>query len=193
MHITITGRLGSGKSTVAKILVKDHGYTYYSTGTIMRELAAEAGVSILEYNQMCVDDPTEDRKIDDRTREVAIARCDENMIFDSRMAWFFAPDTFKVYVTVDPAVAAGRVHIDPRPGEPDSAAEIYEELENRSKVEQARFVKFYGPGADYYDWNNFNLIVDSTNRSAEEVARVIWTAYEAYTVDPVANAHVEVL
>ncbi len=193
MHITITGRLGSGKSTVAKLLVKDHGYTYYSTGTIMRELAAEAGVSILEYNQMCVDDPTEDRKIDDRTREVAIARRDENMIFDSRMAWFFAPDTFKVYVTVDPAVAARRVHIDPRPGEPDSAAEIYEELENRSKVEQARFIKFYGPGADYYDWNNFNLIVDSTTRSAEEVAEAIWAAYEAYVADPGANAHVELL
>ena len=48
MHITITGRLGSGKSTVAKLIVADHGYTYYSTGNIMRELAAEAGISILE-------------------------------------------------------------------------------------------------------------------------------------------------
>ena len=26
MHITITGRLGSGKSTVAKIIVAEHGY-----------------------------------------------------------------------------------------------------------------------------------------------------------------------
>ena len=103
MHITITGRLGSGKSTVAKILVEKHGYTYYSTGNIMRELAQEAGISILEYNRRCVGDPTEDRKIDDRTREVAIRMREqgENLIFDSRMAWFFAPDTFKVYVTVD--------------------------------------------------------------------------------------------
>ena len=51
MHITITGRLGSGKSTVAKLIVENHGYTYYSTGNIMRELAAEAGISILEYNR----------------------------------------------------------------------------------------------------------------------------------------------
>ena len=26
MHITITGRLGSGKSTVAKLIVADHGF-----------------------------------------------------------------------------------------------------------------------------------------------------------------------
>ncbi len=193
MHITITGRLGSGKSTAAKIIVEKYGYHYYSTGTIMRELAKEAGISILEYNQRCVDDPTEDRKIDDRTRAFAIEHRDEKLVFDSRMAWFFAPDTFKVYVTVDPAVAASRVNIDPRPGEPNSEVEIYCELEERSKVEQARFIKFYGEAADYYNWQNFNLIVDSTHRSAEEVADIIWEAYRAYCEDPVANAHVEKL
>ncbi len=193
MHITITGRLGSGKSTAAKIIVKKHGYSYYSTGVIMRLLAEEAGISILEYNQRCMDDPTEDRKIDDRTRAFAIEHKDEDLVFDSRMAWFFAPDTFKVYVTVDPAVAAARVQIDPRPGEPDSAVELYRELEERSKVEQARFIKFYGEGADYYNWQNFNLIIDSTHRTAEEVADDIWAAYEAYRADPIGRAHVEMV
>ena len=193
MHITITGRLGSGKSTVAKLIAAKHDYTYYSTGTIMRELAAEAGLSICDYNKRIADDPTEDRKIDDRTREVAIARRDENMVFDSRMAWFFAPDTFKVYVTVDPAVAAARVNIDPRPGEPNSEIEIYHELEERSKVEQARFIKFYGEGADYYNQKNYNLIIDSTTRTAEEVANAIWAAFEAYRADPAGNAYVEML
>ncbi len=193
MHITITGRLGSGKTTVAKRIAEKHTFTYYSTGTIMRELAAEVGLSICDYNKMIVNDPTEDRKIDDRTREVAIARREENMVFDSRMAWFFAPDTFKVYVTVDPAVAAARVKIDPRPGEPNSEVEIYHELEERSKVEQARFIKFYGEGADYYNWKNFNLIIDSTTRTVEEVSDAIWAAAEAYAKDPVANAYVEIL
>ncbi len=193
MHITITGRLGSGKSTVAKLIAAQHNYTYYSTGTIMRELAAEAGLSICDYNKLITNDPTEDRKIDDRTREVAISRRDEDIVFDSRMAWFFAPDTFKVYVTVDPAVAAARVKIDPRPGEPNSEVEIYGELEERSKVEQARFIKFYGEGADYYNWENYNLVIDSTHRTAEEVAGEIWTAFMAYCADPVGGAHVEML
>lgn len=193
MHITITGRLGSGKSTVAKMIAADHDCIYYSTGTAMRELAAERGVDILTYNKLIADDPTEDRKIDERTRQVALDNREKHMVFDSRMAWFFAPDTFKVYVTVDPAVAAGRVHIDPRPGEPASVVELYQELEDRSRVEQARFIKFYGEGADYYDLNNYNLIIDSTNRTPEEVAAAIWSACEAYYADPQANARLELL
>jgi hypothetical protein len=35
--------------------------------------------------------------------------------------------------------------------------------------------------------------VDSTSRTAEEVAEVIWQAFEAYQADPVANRHVEAL
>ena len=32
MHITITGRLGSGKTTVCRILSDKYGYEIYSTG-----------------------------------------------------------------------------------------------------------------------------------------------------------------
>lgn len=193
MHITITGRLGSGKTTVAKILGEDRNYSYYSTGSIIRALADEAGMTLCDYNKKLEADPTEDRKVDDRTREVAIARKDDDMIFDSRMAWFFAPVSFKVYVTVDPAEAARRVKIDPRPGEPNSEVEIYLELEERSRSEQSRFIKFYGEGADYYNWKNYNLIVDSTHRTPKEVADVIWETYVAYCADPAANAYVEIL
>ena len=42
MNITITGNLGSGKSSVAKIL-KEKGYEYSSTGNIFRQLAMEKG------------------------------------------------------------------------------------------------------------------------------------------------------
>ncbi len=193
MHITITGRLGSGKSTVAKILSEHDGYTYYSTGTIMRELAEEAGMSICDYNEMLKNNPEVDQQIDDRTRETAISRRDENIVFDSRMAWFFAPDTFKVYVTVDPAIAAARVKIDPRPGEPDSEVEIYRELEQRSRIEQARFIQFYGEGADYYNLQNYNLVVSSSHRTAEEVADVIRRALADYMADAEGHAHVEFL
>ena len=32
MHITLTGNLGSGKSTLSKILEADYGYEIFSTG-----------------------------------------------------------------------------------------------------------------------------------------------------------------
>ena len=39
MHITITGNLGSGKSTIAKYIRDEYGFEIYSTGTIQRKLA----------------------------------------------------------------------------------------------------------------------------------------------------------
>ena len=32
MFITITGELGSGKTTIAKILNQEYGFVFYSTG-----------------------------------------------------------------------------------------------------------------------------------------------------------------
>ena len=50
MNISITGNLGSGKSSVAKILQKK-GYEIFSTGKVFRELAMEKGVSVEEFNR----------------------------------------------------------------------------------------------------------------------------------------------
>jgi guanosine-3',5'-bis(diphosphate) 3'-pyrophosphohydrolase len=43
-HIAITGDLGSGKSSVAKIICQKAGYDYFSTGSLQRKLAAEKGM-----------------------------------------------------------------------------------------------------------------------------------------------------
>ena len=51
MHITITGKLGSGKSTVAKKLVELYGFEIFSTGAILRAAAAERGMDVLELNK----------------------------------------------------------------------------------------------------------------------------------------------
>ena len=50
--ITISGMLGSGKSTVAKILAQKLDYGYYSTGNAQREIAQKRGLTTLELNQL---------------------------------------------------------------------------------------------------------------------------------------------
>lgn len=52
MHITLTGNLGSGKSTISKIMSSKYGFEIYSTGTTIRELAAERGLTVLEMNEL---------------------------------------------------------------------------------------------------------------------------------------------
>ena len=196
MHITITGKLGSGKSTVAKKLVEQFGFEIFSTGAILRAAAAERGMDVLELNKELSAKLDSDRSMDDlidnTTIRVANERKDDKLIFDSRMAWHFVPDSFKVFVTVAPCVAAARVMKDPRPGEPcEDENALCAELVERSKVEQARFMQLYG--VDYYDYNNYNLVVDSSNRTPDEVVALIWEGFNAYVQDPAGYGHKEML
>jgi len=196
MHITITGKLGSGKSTVAKMLAHEDGFEIFSTGAILRAAAAERGMDLLDLNKELNANLDSDRSMDDlidsTTVRVAAERRGDKLIFDSRMAWHFVPDSFKVFVTVDPMVAAERVMKDPRPGEPaEDVHELCAELVERSKVEQARFVYLYG--VDYYDYNNFNLVVDSSHRAPAEVLAIIRAEMDAFAKDPAGYGHKEFL
>ena len=196
MHITITGKLGSGKSTVAKKLVERYGFEIFSTGAILRAAAAERGMDLLELNKELNSKLDSDRSMDDlidnTTIRVAAERKNDKLIFDSRMAWHFVPGAFKVFVTVDPRVAAERVMKDPRPGEPaEDVDELCAELVERSKVEQARFQYLYG--VDYYDYKNFDLVVDSSNRTPDEVMAIVWEHFNAFLLDPAGYEHPELL
>ena len=51
MQISITGKLGSGKSTVCKMIRDRYDYEIFSTGAIQREVAREMGISTLELNK----------------------------------------------------------------------------------------------------------------------------------------------
>ena len=48
MHITITGNLGSGKSTICKLLNEKYQFEIYSTRS--RELARQMNMTTLELN-----------------------------------------------------------------------------------------------------------------------------------------------
>ena len=196
MHITITGKLGSGKSTVAKKLVELYGFEIFSTGAILRAAAAERGMDLLDLNKELNSKLDSDRSMDDlldnTTIRVASERKDDKLIFDSRMAWHFVPGAFKVFVTVDPRVAAERVLKDPRPGEPaEDVDELCAELVERSKVEQARFQYLYG--VDYYDYKNFDLVVDSSHRTPDEVTALVWENFNEYLQNPAGYSHKELL
>ena len=107
MHIAITGNLGSGKSTVASILADRLGYETYSTGSVQRHAASEMGITTLELNERMMTDPSFDHVIDDTVTKISLER--DHIIFDSRMAWHFAKNAFRVFITVDIAEAAHRV------------------------------------------------------------------------------------
>ena len=174
MHITITGNLGSGKSTIAKYIRDEYGFEIYSTGTIQRKLAKELGKTTLEMNELMCSDPKYDNMIDDATTRTARENTDKDIIFDSRLAWNFVEKSFKVFVSVSLNEAAKRVYNDTNRGvveEYSSLHEAKDKLKQRAKTENVRFKDMYN--LECFDFNNYNLVIDSTYNKPEEIARVV--------------------
>lgn len=176
MNITITGNLGSGKSSIAKIL-KEKGYEIVSTGQIFRQLAMEKGLSVEEFNKQVNEaasrgDRSVDKMIDDMTAKIGAER--DMIVFDSRLAWHFAPQSFKVFVITDIDEASRRVfHDSQRAGSESyaSQADCKKALINRQKLETVRYKDIYG--IDYYDMSNYNLVIESTSAAPAQIAQEI--------------------
>lgn len=193
MHITITGRLGSGKSTVCRIFSDKYGYEIYSTGTIHRRIAAEKGISALEMNELMATDLSFDHMIDDAVSRISRENRDRTLIFDSRMAWHFACDSFRVFMHIDPAIAARRVIADDR-GEVEKYTDIDDarrQLLARAMSENTRYKRIYG--VDNLDYRNFDLIVDSATISPEALAELILAEFKRYAADPATYSHPRLL
>lgn len=180
MLISITGRLGSGKSTICNMLKEKYGYQIYSTGAVQREYARSLGISTLELNQRMKEHPNLDAEIDNTVTRISLERCDEDLIFDSRMAWHFAKNTFKIFLTIEPCEAARRVMANQRGDEEHytDESEACEKLVERSRVERERFMNIYG--VDYYDYNNFDLVIDTTQKTPEEILNIIIDSISDY-------------
>jgi cytidylate kinase len=174
--ITITGALGSGKSTVAKKLAEQLNLIYYSTGSAQRKIAEKMGITTLQLNQLAETDKSIDDKID------AVIKSMNNdgngYIVDSRLAWHFMPNSFKVKLEVNPTEAASRIFNDnSRSSESkyQSPEEVFNATALRRKSERERFLKYYQ--VDIEDNNNFDLIVDTSNLSVDDVCDIIKKAF----------------
>ncbi len=183
MHITITGNLGSGKSTICKILEDKYGFEIYSTGKVQREIAREMNISTLEMNRLMCSDRKYDTMIDDATARISRENRDKNIIFDSRLAWNFVEQSFKVFLSVSLDVAAERVMKDNRGKEEKyaSLAEAKEMLAARAQTEDRRYKDMYN--LNYFDFSNYNLVIDSTFSTPEKIASVIMLEAKKFEAD----------
>ena len=175
-HITVTGDLGSGKSSICSKLAEKYGASRLSTGGVQRELAAKLGITTLELNRMADVDPTIDQQIDGVFK--TLEDREDMLIVDSRMAWHFMPHSFKLCMTCDPVIAAQRIWEHQRAGEGyANAEECLIGITARKDSEHQRFFRTYGVRLG--DQSNYDLVVDTTHRSKDETAEIVFAAYEA--------------
>ena len=177
-HITLSGELGSGKSTVANYLISKMPFKIVSAGLLFRQLAAQHGMSAKEFNEFIENDPKYDHYVDDTMAE--LGRTDEKIIFDSRMAWHFVPQSFKIYLYVDVDTATERIFNDKgRVSESYSdKATARQEIIDRRKSELLRYQNFYH--CDLDDYSNYDLIVDTSHASRDEVNELVYNSFKAF-------------
>ena len=177
-HITLSGELGSGKSTVANYLISKMPFRIVSAGLLFRQLAAKHGMSAKEFNEFIENDPKYDHYVDDTMAE--LGRTDEKIIFDSRMAWHFVPSSFKIYLYVDVDTATERIFNDVgRVSESYSdKATARQEIIDRRKSELLRYQNFYHCNLD--DYSNYDLIIDTSHATREEVNELVYNSFKAF-------------
>jgi cytidylate kinase len=175
--ISLAGDLGSGKSTVSEILIKRLGAEYYSTGAIVRSIAEKHGMSVTELNVYMETHPEIDHEIDDGLR--ALSDVDKLLIIDSRMAWHFTDGTFKVYLSLDIETSAYRIMNANRQGEhAKSLEETIVMTKARRESEKKRYMTQYG--VDIKDLTNYDLVIDTSRVSPDEVAERIIAGFEEW-------------
>lgn len=179
--IAISGDIAAGKGTVAEILMKKLNYTIYKNGEYFRSLAKEMGMSVTEFNKYVEGHPEIDKQIENRATEYSETH--ENYIIDARLGWYSVPESFKVYLKVDINEAAKRAFNDAKRKETENLKTIEEQKNDilkRYKLENERYLKIYGIHRD--DMNNYDLVIETTNLTPEEVANTIIKEYNNWLI-----------
>jgi cytidylate kinase len=136
-------------------------------GDLHRQMAEARGMSALQLNIHAERDETVDDRIDQL--QAKMAKSGERLVVDSRLAWFFFTDAFKVHLIVDPTVAAQRVMSRPASDVESypSVKEAINRLQERADSERLRFLRKYK--IDKARLRNYDLICDSTRARPEDI------------------------
>ena len=134
-------------------------------------------MSIVDFQIYLNEHPDLDRTIEKSAAEYA--QDHDNFIIDARLGWYAVPDSFKVYLKVDVDVAAERAFEDASRKNTEPFANLEEAKDKilyRHKEETNRWQEEYKVNRD--DMSNYDLVIDTTNLTPEEVCNTVLTAYE---------------
>ncbi len=180
--ITIAGRPGSGKSITSKTLAELLGYEHFSSGDLFRQLGEEQGLDVLDTNLNAEQNKSIDLAVDAKLRE--IGETQDNLVIDSRTAWHWIPQSFKVFLDLDLDVAASRIIAnmdEDRIKSENISSDPHEyalQLQERLDSETRRYKNLYE--IDPYNTENYDLVVDTSVNSIQGVVDIIQDAYNQH-------------
>lgn len=164
MKISISGPSSSGKSSLAKALGECFGLEVYSAGTIFREVAQKRGIKLEELSKLAEEEL--DKIVDERTK--FICQTKDNFIIEGRLAIYFCPNSFKIFLTALKEKRAERLAI----RENLDFSKALELLEKRDKNDFERYKKLYGIENYEEEFKKIaDVVIESTFMSLEETIK----------------------
>lgn len=169
MRIAISGPPGSGKTTVSEIVAERKGFRLVLVGQLFRQMAVERKMDLATFGRFAEEDETIDRELDDRT--VAVAMADEDIVIEGRLTGALLKrngiEAFAVHIDASEEVRCQRI----AKREKKSADAVLEGMRKRESSEKKRYFAYYG--IDPMDKTIYDLWIDSSDKSAEEIADAI--------------------
>ncbi len=177
MLLTVSGPPGSGKSTSAAALADAFGLDHVSGGDIFRTLAAERGLSPVEFNELAEEDDQIDRDLDRRLRDIALER--DDVVLESRLAGWLAADHADLKIWLDAPVAVRAERIADR--EDKSVDVAREETLRREASEALRYEAYYN--IDINDLTIYDIAYNTARWGPQSVRGMLTTAIESYDAE----------
>jgi cytidylate kinase len=139
-------------------------------GGIFRDEDDRRGISVGQFSQLCKNDLDVDRSLDTQLKEYLTAANGPDIV-ESRLSGWWASnlklDCLRVWVKVTPEESASRIQT--REGGDLETRLI--ESETRQSDDKDRYRLLYDIDLD--DMSPYNLIIDATGLSAEEVFELV--------------------
>jgi len=169
MRISISGPPGSGKTTVCMLVANHLGYDHILVGQVFRQMALERKMDLETFGKLAEEDETIDKELDERM--LALARAHDNIVLEGRLTGAMLKSrkiqVFAVFVIADERIRAERI----ARREMKDVELVLREIRSRERSEKKRYLAYYG--INPYDQSLYDMWLDSTNVTAEQVAETI--------------------
>jgi len=173
MILVIGGPPGSGKTTVAERWAAARGAVLVSAGTRFRAMAKDRGLSLEALGSAAERDPSIDRALDKAVLSEIRAHVAKgrDVVVDGRIqAYLLAKEKIPcLKVLIDAPLAVRAKRIAGREG--TTVEEAKREITARERSEGIRYKSIYG--IDLGDTRIFDLMIDSRDRTPDEIVTLI--------------------
>lgn len=171
MIITVSGKVGSGKTTISKLFAKKLGYKHYSIGNMRGKMAFDMGLTINELNDIGLKEDWTDKEVDDYQKNLGEKK--DNIVIDGRISYHLIPHAYNIFLEVDLDESARRIFSNQRPDEKhyNKIDILKQRIKARMKNSWQRYKKYYD--IDLYDLSNYDLVIDTTNLTVQQVLEKI--------------------